>query len=119
MVGAFNFQKEWSEKIVFWVSYSKNKFLTANWLQVDDGMDYKLIDWLQNTNGYRLADQQGDFDLQEWTYTQGDWLQGKSDLLASWLKIACSQAELNKLTTIWTTQVDCTTWMDLPLPLST
>jgi len=34
MFGASHFQKEWSEKIVFWVSYSKNKF-----------HDYKLTDW--------------------------------------------------------------------------
>ena len=35
MFGAYYFQKEWSEKIVFWVSYPKNKFLTTNSLDVD------------------------------------------------------------------------------------
>jgi hypothetical protein len=30
MFGAFHFQKELDEKMVFWMSYSKNKILAAN-----------------------------------------------------------------------------------------
>jgi len=63
MFGASHFQKDWGKNIVFWVSYSRNKFLTTNfdkWLQdlMDLQMDHiKLInekwlqiDWLMTTN---------------------------------------------------------------------
>ena len=52
MFGASHFQKELSEKMDFWVSYCRNKFL-----------DYKLttvlfigiqVDWLQTQANYKL-----------------------------------------------------------------
>jgi len=50
MFWASHFQKEWSENIVFWVSYSKNKF-----------HDYKLTDWwtdLQSNYNWPHTEQQ-------------------------------------------------------------
>jgi hypothetical protein len=59
MFGASHFQKEWNKNIVFWVSYSKNKFLTTNWLQQLTNTTYWLqIDWIDKHYklDYKLID---------------------------------------------------------------
>jgi hypothetical protein len=43
------FQKEMSKNIVFWVSYSENKFLTTkvDWQLIDHNYKMTKDDWLQ------------------------------------------------------------------------
>jgi len=61
MFGASHFQKELSEKMDFWVSYCRNKFLdyklTTSWLttQLTTVLFIGIqVDWLQTQANYKL-----------------------------------------------------------------
>ena len=86
MFGASHFQKEWSEKIDFWVSYSKNKFLKLQidykWLKFDYVANLNELIWLTN------------------------WL------TSSWIDLEMASSWLDcKLTTENGLQVGCNSWL--------
>lgn len=94
MFGASHFQKERRENIIFWVSYSKNKFLAT---YMHDGtrttIDHKLTDyrwWVRLPEilvvDYRLDNKLADYN----------WLQIDKRLLKN--------GHNNKLTCIYTAQ---------------
>jgi len=60
-IGASQFQKDWSENMVFWVCYPRYRLctqqMTTNWLQTDNTS--LQTDWLQKlliTHHYKLTD---------------------------------------------------------------
>jgi len=91
MFGAFHFQKEKNEKIVFWLQMTTNELMTTqmttnwtwlhNWLQTIEH-DYKIGNkWLQTEHDYKVVT--SDYKLLNMTTNWFEWLQ----IGNSWLQI--------------------------------